>query len=45
MFCWSLHFNGENSYLFVNDADIHNFTAKGSEITTTLVCSLQKTFL
>ena len=34
-FCLSLHYNGENSYLFVNDADINKFKAKDSEIAAT----------
>ena len=31
-FCLSLHFNGANSYLFVNGKEIHKFAAKDSEI-------------
>ena len=31
-FCLSLHYNGSNSYLFVNGIEIHKFTAKDSEI-------------
>ena len=31
-FCSSLHYNGDNSYLFVNDKEIINFKAKYSEI-------------
>ena len=31
-FCLSLHYNGENSYLFVNDTEIYKFKAKDSEI-------------
>ena len=31
-FCLSLHYNGANSYLFVNGTEIHKFTAKDSEI-------------
>ena len=31
-FCLSLHYNGANSYLFVNDKEIHKFTAKDSEV-------------
>ena len=27
-----MHYNGDNSYLFVNDKEIINFKAKGSEI-------------
>ena len=34
-FCLSLHFNGANSYLFVNGTEIHKFKAKNSEIVTT----------
>ena len=32
IFSLSLHYNGENSYLFVNDTDIYKFKAKDSEI-------------
>ena len=31
-FCLSLHYNGANSYLFVNGTEIHKFKAKYSEI-------------
>ena len=31
-FCLSLHYNGANSYLFVNGSEIYNFKAKDSEI-------------
>ena len=31
-FCLSLHYNGANSYLFVNGKEIHKFKAKDSEI-------------
>ena len=31
-FCLSLHYNGANSYLFVNGAEIYKFRAKYSEI-------------
>ena len=31
-FCLSLHYNGVNSYLFVNDTEIWKFKAKDSEI-------------
>ena len=31
-FCLSLHYNGTNSYLFVNGTDIIKFKAKNSEI-------------
>ena len=31
-FCLSLHYNGDNSYWFVNGKEIHKFKAKDSEI-------------
>ena len=31
-FCSRLHYNGENSYLFVNSTEIYKFKAKDSEI-------------
>ena len=31
-FCLSLHYNGENSYLFVSGTEIDKFKAKNSEI-------------
>ena len=34
-FCLSLHYNGANSYLFVNGQEIHKFKAKDSEIAAT----------
>ena len=37
-FCLSLHYNGANSYLFVNGTEIHKFKAKGTEIVTSLLC-------
>ena len=37
-FCLSLHYNGANSYLFVNDAEIYKFKAKDSEIKTSPLC-------
>ena len=33
-----MHYNGENSYLFVNGTEIYNFKAKDSEITATPSC-------
>ena len=36
-FCLSLHYNGTNSYLFVNDTEIIKFKTKTSEIVTTLL--------
>ena len=37
-FCLSLHYNGTNSYLFVNGKEIHKFKAKDSEIVTYPLC-------
>ena len=37
-FVLSLHYNGNNSYLFVNGTEIHKFKAKDSEIVTTPLC-------
>ena len=37
-FCLSLHYNGENSYLFVNGTEIINFKAKDSEILASPLC-------
>ena len=37
-FCLSLHYNGVNSYLFVNGKEIHKFKAKDSEIVATPLC-------
>ena len=34
-FCLSLHYNGANSYLFVNGKGIHKFKVKYSEIVAT----------
>ena len=36
--CFSLHYNGVNNYLFVNDTEIHKFKTKGSEIVRTPLC-------
>ena len=33
-----MHYNGANSYLFVNGKEIHKFKAKNSEIITTPLC-------
>ena len=37
-FCLSLHYNGANSYLFVNGKEIVKFKAKDSEIIATPLC-------
>ena len=36
--CSSLHYNGANSYLFVNGTEIYKFKAKDSEIVATPLC-------
>ena len=33
-----MHYNGANSYLFVNGTEIHKFKAKDSEIVATPLC-------
>ena len=37
-FCLRLHYNGANSYLFVNGTEIYKFNAKDSEIVASLLC-------
>ena len=37
-FCFSLHYNGANSYLFVNGIEIYKFKAKDSKIVAAPVC-------
>ena len=37
-FCLSLHYNRENSYVFVNCKEIHKFKVKDSEIVATSLC-------
>ena len=37
-FCWSFHYNGAKSYLFVNGTEIIKFKAKDSEITPYELC-------
>ena len=37
-FCLSLHYNGDNSYLFVNGKEIHKFKAKDPEIVLYPLC-------
>ena len=36
--CWSLHYNGANSYLFVNGTEIIKFKAKDSEVVAYPLC-------
>ena len=36
--CLSLHYNGEDSYLFVNGAEIYKFRAKDIEIVVAPLC-------
>ena len=38
IFCLSLHYNGPNSYLFVNGTEIYKFKAKDSEIVSSPLC-------
>ena len=47
-FCLSLHhYNGANSYLFVNGVEVYKFKAKDSETVVTLLClgHISKDFL
>ena len=37
-FCLSFHYNGANTYLFVNGTEIYKFKAKDSEIVATPLC-------
>ena len=37
-YCLSLHYNGDNSYLFVNGKEIHKFKAKDCEIVPYPLC-------
>ena len=37
-FCLSFHYNGANSYLFVNGTEVVKFKAKYSEIVETPLC-------
>ena len=37
-FCLSLHYNGADSYLFVNGTEIYKFKAKDSEIVASPLC-------
>ena len=37
-FCLSLHYNGANSYLFVNGTEIYKFKATDSETVATPLC-------
>ena len=37
-FCLTLHFNGINSYLFVNGTEIYKFKAKDSQIVASPLC-------
>ena len=45
-FCFSLHYNGANSYLFVNGTEIYKFKAQDSETVAPPLCpkTFQKTF-
>ena len=37
-YCFSMHYNGANSYLFVNGTNIYKFKAKDSDIVATPFC-------
>ena len=37
-FCLTLHYNGANSYLFVNGTEMYKFKAKDSEIVASPLC-------
>ena len=37
-FCLSLHYNGANSYLFVNGTEVHKFKAEDSGINAIPLC-------
>ena len=37
-FCLSLHYNGANSYLFVNGTETIKLKAKDAELTSTILC-------
>ena len=37
-FCLNLHYNGANSYLFVNGTEIYKFKAKDSQIVASPLC-------
>ena len=37
-FCLNLHYNGSNSYLFVNEVKTYQFKAKDSELTKYMLC-------
>ena len=37
-FCLILHYNGANSYLFVNGTEIYKFKAKDSEVAASPLC-------
>ena len=36
--CLSLHYNGDNSYLFINGTGVFKFKAKDSEIVPNPIC-------
>ena len=41
-FCLSLHYNGADSYLFVNGTEIYKFKAKDSEIVALCLGNISK---
>ena len=40
-FCLSLHYNGANSYLFVNGTEIIKFKAKGCDIVFNMIWHME----
>ena len=38
IFCLSLHYNGDNSYLFVNGKEVTKFKANNSELIKYSMC-------
>ena len=38
IFCLSLHYNGDNSYLFINGKEVTKFKAKNSELIKYPMC-------
>ena len=38
IFCLSLHYNGDNSYLFINGLEVNKFKANNSELIKHRMC-------
>ena len=43
-FCWSLHYNGENNYIFVIGIEIHEYDAQDSKINASPLCVQPQVF-